>query len=82
MAVTVTLSDEIQSVVDAEVQEHGFATAADYLTSLVRQDQKRRAKQQLEAFVLEGIDSGDYVEMTADAWRDLRLNLHRQAGIE
>jgi len=82
MAVTVTLPDEIQSVVDAEVQEHGFTNAAEYLTTLVRQDQKRRAKEQLEAFVLEGINSGDYVEMTADAWRDLRLNLHRQAGIE
>ena len=79
---TIILPDEIQSLIDAEVREHGFAAAADYLTTLVRQDQKRRAKDELEQYILEGIDSGDYVEMTAETWRELRLNLHRQAGIE
>jgi antitoxin ParD1/3/4 len=79
---TIILPDEIQSVIDAEVREHGFADAADYLATLVRQDQKRRAKDELEQYILEGIDSGDYVEMTAETWRELRLNLHRQAGIE
>jgi antitoxin ParD1/3/4 len=78
---TIILPDEIQSVIDAEVREHGFADAADYLATLVRQDQKRRAKDELEQYILEGIDSGDYVEMTAETWRELRLNLHRQAGI-
>jgi antitoxin ParD1/3/4 len=79
---TIILSDEIKTVIDAEVREHGFADAADYLTTLVRQDQKRRAKDKLEQYILEGIDSGNYVEMTAETWRELRLNLHRQAGIE
>jgi antitoxin ParD1/3/4 len=78
----IILPDEIQSVIDAEVREHGFADAADYLATLVRQDQKRRAKDELEQCILEGIDSGDYVEMTAETWRELRLNLHRQAGID
>ena len=72
----------IKTVIDAEVREHGFADAADYLTTLVRQDQKRRAKDELEQYILEGIDSGDYMEMTAETWRELWLNLHRQAGIE
>jgi antitoxin ParD1/3/4 len=79
---TIILPDEIQTVIDAEVREHGFADAADYLTTLVRQDQKRRAKDELEQYILEGVDSGDYVEMTAETWRELRLNLHRQAGID
>jgi antitoxin ParD1/3/4 len=78
----IILPDEIQNVVDAEVREHGFADAADYLATLVRQDQKRRTKDELEQYILEGIDSGDYVEMTAETWRELRLNLHRQAGID
>ena len=79
---TITIPEEVQLVVDAEVREGGYTDATEYLTRLVRQDQKRRAKQELEAFVLEGIDSGDPMEMTAQAWRDLRLDLHRQAGIE
>ena len=79
---TVTLSQDIQMVVDAEVQEQGYSDAGEYLAHLVRQDQKRRAKEQLEALVLEGIDSGDPIEMTAEVWRNLRLELHRQAGID
>ncbi len=80
MAVLV-LPDEIQQVVEAEVRERGYADATEYVTRLIRQDQKRRAREQLEALVLEGVDSGDPVEMTAQAWRDLRLELHPQAGI-
>jgi Arc/MetJ-type ribon-helix-helix transcriptional regulator len=40
----IILPDEMSIVIDAEVREHGFADAADYLATLVRQDQKRRAK--------------------------------------
>ena len=78
----ISLTDELQTVVDAEVIDHGYASAEEYLARLIRQDQKRRAKEQLEALVMEGINSGEAVEMTAQAWKDLRLDLHRQAGIE
>jgi antitoxin ParD1/3/4 len=78
MALSVSLPDEVQTIVEAVVREHGFIDAAQYLTSLVRQDQKRRAKDQIEALMLAGINSGDDVELTADAWRDLRLNPQRQ----
>ena len=59
----IILPKEIQRLIDAEVRENGFADAASY------QDQKRRAKDELEQYILEGIDSGDYVEMTAETWR-------------
>jgi hypothetical protein len=68
--------EEIQSLIDAEVREYDLAIAVD------DQDQKRRAKDELEHYILEGFDSGDYVEMTAETWRELRLSLHRQAGTE
>jgi antitoxin ParD1/3/4 len=79
---TITLPDEIESVINTEVEQSGYASAGEYLTSLVRQDQKRRAKEQLEALVLGGINAGEPVEMTAEAWRELRLGLHRQAEID
>lgn len=79
---TVVIPDEVMAVVEAEVREHSYRNATEYLTQLVRQDQKRHAEEQLEAYVLEGVDSGDEVEMTAQSWRDLRLELHRQAGID
>ncbi len=78
----VIIPDEVMAVVEAEVREHSYRDATEYLTRLVHQDQKRHAQQQLEAYVLEGVDSGDEIEMTAQSWRNLRLELHRQAGID
>ncbi len=79
---TVVIPDEILAIVEAEVREHSYRDATEYLTRLVRQDQKRHANEQLEAYVLEGVDSGDECEMTAQSWRELRAELHKQAGIE
>ena len=79
---SIILPDEIQSVIDAEVREQGLQGASEYLTRLVREDQERRTDEAIEALALEGLASGEPVEMTAESWRELRLELHRQAGIE
>jgi Arc/MetJ-type ribon-helix-helix transcriptional regulator len=70
---TITLPDEIHAVITAEVHENGFASASDYIASLVRQDQKRRAKEQMGALLLGTTDSGEPLEITAEAWQNLRL---------
>ncbi|WP_263384775.1 ribbon-helix-helix domain-containing protein [Granulicella arctica] len=70
---TILLSAELQAVIDAEVLENGFASPAEYLASLIRQDQKRRAKEQLGALLLGGVESGEPLEITAEAWQSLRI---------
>src|SRR5687767_11521709 len=44
--------------VENQVQERGFSTPSEYIRSLGREDQKRRAKEKLEALLLEGLNSG------------------------
>lgn len=78
----IVLSEEIQSVVDAEVRENGYADATEYLSLLVRQAQERRTDEMFDQLALEGAESGEPVEMTAESWRELRHELHRQAGID
>jgi antitoxin ParD1/3/4 len=39
---------------------------------LIREDQKRRAKEKLNALLLEGLDSGDGAPMDAKFWSDLK----------
>jgi len=79
---SIILPDEIHSVIEAEVREQGVAGASEYLSRLVREDQERRTGEAIEALAIEGIESGEPIEMTAESWRELRLELHRQAGIE
>jgi antitoxin ParD1/3/4 len=38
----------------------------------VRQDQKQKAKEQLQTLLLEGLNSGNATEMTARDWEDIR----------
>ena len=52
------------------------------MRELLRQDQKRRAQEKLEALLLEGINSGKPIEITPEYWEKKRQQLvrrHRQA---
>lgn len=44
-----TISEDLQLIIDQAVREDEYADAVEYITRLVRQDQKRRAKEQLFA---------------------------------
>jgi len=73
----ITVSEDVLAAIDAAVLEGEYADATEYVTRLVRQDQKRRAKEQLLASLATEGD-GDGVKALADTWRKLRLERHRQ----
>jgi antitoxin ParD1/3/4 len=50
-----SLPDEMIAFVEARVAQDGYASASEYLRALIREDQKRRAKRELEAKLLEGL---------------------------
>ena len=63
----VSLPDEMKAFVEAQLAQEGYASASEYLRALIREDQKRRARRELEAKLLEGLQ-GPSVVMTADDW--------------
>ncbi|MGB3420802.1 MAG: hypothetical protein WBA52_10245 [Dolichospermum sp.] len=48
------------------------AAKREYFRELVRQDQKQRANERLQTMLLEGLNSGNATEMTAQDWEDIR----------
>jgi antitoxin ParD1/3/4 len=46
---------------------------------LVRTDQKRKAKDQLENILLESLQTGDAVEITPQMWKELRKKINTRA---
>ena len=50
-----SLPDEMIAFVEARVAQDGHASASEYLRALIREDQERRAKRELEAKLLEGL---------------------------
>ena len=63
----ISLPDEMKVFVEAQMAQGGYASASEYLRALIRDAQKRRAKQELEARLLEGLQ-GPTVKMTRKDW--------------
>jgi antitoxin ParD1/3/4 len=63
----ISVPDEMKAFVEAEMAQEGYASASEYLRALIRDAQKRRARQELEAKLLEGLQ-GPSIQMTRNDW--------------
>ncbi len=71
VTLNISLPDQMKNFVDEEVAQHGYASADDYFRALLHQEQKRRAKRDLEAKLLEGL-KGPMVTMDRAEWGSIR----------
>jgi antitoxin ParD1/3/4 len=67
----ISVPDEMKAFVEAEMAQEGYASASEYLRALIRDAQKRRARQELEAKLLEGLQ-GPAAQMTRDDWDSIQ----------
>jgi len=69
------LSVPVSAYLDGEIRERmadgGFNSMAEYLRHTVREDLKHADQAKLESLLLEGLESGEPVEMT-DQWMEER----------
>jgi len=72
-SMNVSLPDEMRAFVDEQVSEGGFSTVSEYIRALVRDAQRRAAKDLLERQLLEGLDSGPAKEFTEKELQNIRL---------
>jgi antitoxin ParD1/3/4 len=54
------------------VSEQGYASPSQYVQALIEADQNRVARQELEAEMIKGLESGEPVPMTDDDWQAIR----------
>jgi antitoxin ParD1/3/4 len=57
-SINFSVPDDLREFVDERIASAGFSTPSEYMRHLIREDRKRAAQEQLEARLLEGIDSG------------------------
>jgi antitoxin ParD1/3/4 len=75
-----SLPDERKAFVEAQAAEEGFGTVSEYLRSVIRDLQKRKARQGLEAKLREALLSGPAGPMTREDWEEIeREGLERLA---
>jgi antitoxin ParD1/3/4 len=71
-SMNVSLPDAMRDYIEEQVNGGGYSSVSEYFRELVRQDQKRKANERLEAMLLEGINSGTATEMTSQDWEEIR----------
>jgi antitoxin ParD1/3/4 len=78
MSLNVTLPEPLQAYVEAQVAEGIYVNINEYFQQLVRQDQERQDQAKLEAMLLDGDNSGDGSEVTAEFWQGLKADILTQ----
>lgn len=68
---SVPVSEDLDDSIRKRMSEGGFGSIAEYLRHTVRQDLERADQAKLERLLLEGLESGEPIEMT-DEWMQER----------
>lgn len=71
----ISLPDNLREWIDARVKKGDYGSASDYLRDLVRTDKKKNSS--LEEFLLEGIDSGEALEVSPGFWEKKHQQMKR-----
>ncbi len=68
----ISLPDSLREFVENRVSEDGYSTSSEYFRDLVREDQKRKTEEKVEALLLEGLNSGTATPLTKKDWEEIR----------
>jgi antitoxin ParD1/3/4 len=71
---TISLPEPMREFVEQEVSSGNYGSASELFRELVRERQKRKSQERLETLLLEGLESGEPIEVTKEF-----LNARRQA---
>lgn len=67
----VSLPEPMKEFVDRLVAGGRYSSASEYVRELIRADEKRKGEEQLEALLLEGLQS-DEAPLTSADWKAIR----------
>lgn len=71
----ISLPESMRAFIDEQIAKGGYSTASEYIHHLIWQEQKQAAQIKLEAMLLEGLDSGEPIEVTDEWWENKRAEL-------
>lgn len=61
---TISLPEPMREFVEKEVAAGDYGSASELFREMVRDRQKRKAQERLETLLLEGLESGEPIEVT------------------
>jgi antitoxin ParD1/3/4 len=76
----ISLPDPMKEYVEERVSAGAYSSASEYVRELVRADQKRHVKEQLEQILVNAMNSGDPFEITPEMLEDVKQKLRSRAA--
>lgn len=73
--ITISLPEPMREFVESEVLNGSYSSASELFRELVREHQKRKTQERLESLLLEGLESGQSIEVTQDYLEKRRQSL-------
>jgi antitoxin ParD1/3/4 len=71
----IALPESMKAFVQQRVSEAGYSSVSEYVRELIRSDQKHRQEERIDALLLEGLDSGELIEVTKEYWEAKKRKL-------
>jgi antitoxin ParD1/3/4 len=78
-SLNISLPEALKEFVHERVAEKAYSNPSDYIRTLIREDQKRRAEEKLEDLLLEGLASG---EARPYDFEEIRREVRRRLAAE
>lgn len=74
---TISVPKAVKVFVDSQVSEGAYKTPSDFIAKLVRDAKKRKTREKIDALLLEGLNSGEALEVTPQLWTRERQRLRK-----
>jgi antitoxin ParD1/3/4 len=74
-SLNISLPEEMRSFVEEQVTQQGYSTASEYIRYLIRQERERVEQKKIEQLLLEGLDSGELINITDEWWEQKKAAL-------
>lgn len=68
----ISLPENLREWVDQQVQHGGYGTVSEYFRQLLREEQKRTVREQIEVRLLAAFESGEPIPVSAEYWQQLQ----------
>jgi len=71
-SLNISLPESMRDWVDDQVRHGGYGTVSEYFRYLIRDEQKRATREQIDAKLLAAIESGEPIQVTPEYWDGFR----------
>lgn len=79
---TISLPEPMREFIESEVEGGDYGSASELIREMVRERQKRKAQERLEQLLLEGLESGEPIEVNEEYMKRHRQYLLDKFGIK